>query len=295
MSRIEPQPLYVLSMSNIHHPSAALATAERQQKVSRELWLVFAIAAVLGSTWWVSRLSLIRPESDLGYALGVTGGTMMLLLFAYPLRKRVPFMQAWGKTRYWFWWHMVLGILGPTAILLHASYDFGSLNATVAFSAMACVSLSGVFGRFVYARIHHGLYGRRATLKEMQQALGLAASQGETVLANWPGVQQRLQSLEADALRDRTGLGRIWHFWVLPVVLMRARWECGHDLSRHAASQTQARQAQQAVARYLHALGRTARFRAYERMFALWHVLHAPLVWMLVLCAVAHVVAVHIY
>jgi len=79
------------------------------------------------------------------------------------------------------------------------------------------------------------------------------------------------------------------------VALMRARWECSQDLSRHAVSQAQRQQARQAVARYLHALGRTARFRAYERMFALWHVLHVPLVWMLVLCAVAHVVAVHIY
>ena len=272
-----------------------MAAAERQQTVSRELWLVLAIATVLASTWWVSRLSLIRPESDLGYALGVAGGTMMLLLFAYPLRKRLSFMQAWGKTRYWLWWHMVLGILGPTAILLHASYDFGSLNATIAFSAMACVALSGVFGRFVYARIHHGLYGRRATLKEMQLALGLAASKGETVLACWPGVQQRLQRLEADALQDRTNLERVWHFWTLPVTVARTRWACSQDISRHAASDLQRQQARQAVVRYLDALGRTARFRSYERMFALWHVLHVPLVWMLVLCAVAHVVAVHIY
>jgi hypothetical protein len=33
----------------------------------------------------------------------------------------------------------------------------------------------------------------------------------------------------------------------------------------------------------------------YERLFALWHVLHVPLVYMLVAAAIAHIVAVHMY
>jgi phage-related baseplate assembly protein len=40
---------------------------------------------------------------------------------------------------------------------------------------------------------------------------------------------------------------------------------------------------------------RVAQFSRYERLFALWHVLHVPLVWMMLLSAVAHVVAVHAY
>ena len=34
---------------------------------------------------------------------------------------------------------------------------------------------------------------------------------------------------------------------------------------------------------------------AWERLFGLWHVLHLPFVYVMVLCAVAHVVAVHAY
>ena len=40
---------------------------------------------------------------------------------------------------------------------------------------------------------------------------------------------------------------------------------------------------------------RVAEFEAYERLFAVWHLLHVPLLFMLVLTAIAHVIAVHMY
>jgi hypothetical protein len=46
---------------------------------------------------------------------------------------------------------------------------------------------------------------------------------------------------------------------------------------------------------YLSAVRDTAQFNTYERLFSLWHVLHVPFVYMLVISAIAHVVAVHIY
>lgn len=46
---------------------------------------------------------------------------------------------------------------------------------------------------------------------------------------------------------------------------------------------------------YLRELQDVAQFRAYERLFSLWHVLHVPFVFMLVFSAIVHVVAVHMY
>jgi hypothetical protein len=45
----------------------------------------------------------------------------------------------------------------------------------------------------------------------------------------------------------------------------------------------------------LRALQRHAQFATYERLFALWHVVHIPFVYMLVISAIVHVVAVHMY
>ena len=40
---------------------------------------------------------------------------------------------------------------------------------------------------------------------------------------------------------------------------------------------------------------RAATLGVYERLFSLWHVLHVPLFVILVLTAIIHVVAVHLY
>lgn len=265
--------------------------------MSRERWLALGIAGIVSFTWWLSHLGLYTPESDIGYALGLTGGVMMLLLFAYPLRKHLRFLQGLGKTKYWFLWHMVLGILGPTFILLHSTYAFGSINATVAFSTMVIVSLSGVVGRFMYARIHHGLYGRRASLREMQTAL---SGPSETVHSKFhfaPNIEARLQAFETMALAPATGWARAWRFMTLALRSHSVKRACKAELKQIAKRlpQLQMERAIGIISEYLDSVHRVAQFTVYERLFALWHVLHVPLVYMLVLCAVAHVVAVHIY
>jgi hypothetical protein len=45
----------------------------------------------------------------------------------------------------------------------------------------------------------------------------------------------------------------------------------------------------------LQAVVRVAQYTAYERLFSLWHVAHLPFVFLLLLSAVVHVVAVHAY
>jgi hypothetical protein len=55
------------------------------------------------------------------------------------------------------------------------------------------------------------------------------------------------------------------------------------------------RGARRLVIEYLESVQRVSHYTIYVRLFSLWHVLHVPLVYMLVLSAIAHVVAVHMY
>jgi len=45
----------------------------------------------------------------------------------------------------------------------------------------------------------------------------------------------------------------------------------------------------------LQTMRRALEFDAYERLFSLWHVLHLPLFFMLVIAGIVHVIAVHVY
>jgi hypothetical protein len=49
------------------------------------------------------------------------------------------------------------------------------------------------------------------------------------------------------------------------------------------------------VVRYIDSIQRVGQFAAFVRLFSLWHVLHVPFVYLMVFCAIAHVVAVHAY
>jgi hypothetical protein len=55
------------------------------------------------------------------------------------------------------------------------------------------------------------------------------------------------------------------------------------------------RSARRYFARRLNALRKLAQFSLFERLFALWHVVHFPLFLILVMTVIAHVVAVHLY
>jgi hypothetical protein len=73
------------------------------------------------------------------------------------------------------------------------------------------------------------------------------------------------------------------------IQLARRRHWSAEDLSRRRYL------ARKLVRRYLANVVRVAQFSAYERLFALWHVVHVPFIYMLVISSVVHVIAVHAY
>jgi hypothetical protein len=192
------------------------------------------IAVVLtGGAWLAGRAELYTPGSDFGYNLGLVGSILMLLLLLYPLRKRISLLQRAGELRNWFKVHMFLGITGPVLILYHSTLRVQSLNAAVAFYSMLIVAGSGIIGRFIYTKIHHGLYGRQATLRERQEHLGL---QGESLKSKFhfaPSVEQRLKELEAYAAdQTRLGLLGIRRFVSLTVRTRYVYWRSMQEVRR---------------------------------------------------------------
>ena len=141
---------------------------------SRRRWLdpawlsLLATAALLVWGYTFPTEQYITPQTGVGYALGIIGGSAMLLLLVYPARKRVRALKFLGTTKHWFQAHMVLGIVGPVLVLFHSNFSLGATNSNVALACMLVVSGSGLLGRYFYTRIHHGLHGRRANLAELK-------------------------------------------------------------------------------------------------------------------------------
>ncbi len=250
----------------------------------------------------------ITPKRGLGYALGIIGGSLMLLLLLYSARKRYEWLRFLGATPSWFRFHMVLGILGPLCILYHANFSTGATNSNVALFCMLIVAGSGIIGRYIYTHIHQGLYGRKLELDELRAKAdslkGLSSS-----VSFLPELIGRLEQAERQLLTSGPH-GALFGFLKPPVVAAACalwRWRLHAYVRRAlragarkspvlAGEQRRLRSVACAyLDRRLAASRKVAGFEGFERLFSMWHALHIPLMFMMIIAAIIHVIAVHVY
>jgi len=173
---------------------------------------------------------------------------------------------------------------------------------------MLIVAGSGIVGRFLYLRIHRGLHGERTNLADLQRRAGLAEGEIKSRFRFAPEVARKLLEFESQAtVGDTSWAVTLRRLVVLPIrqrVVLEAcsaelrqrlrvigkerKWTRGQLQRRHA-------QARKTTSTYLRSVLRVAQFSAYERVFALWHLLHVPFVYLLLITACFHVFAVHAY
>jgi hypothetical protein len=261
--------------------------------IARALAPIFVITLVWG---WATRDELyVTAERGAGYALGIVGLACMTLLLAYSVRKRWSRIRGAGPLRHWFAVHMLLGVVGPIAILFHANFRMGSLNSTVALLCVVLVAASGVAGRLIYPRIHFGLYGRRVSVRDLEGVIANAEGAVARIGTRVPELARIVEDFRSDvesAGSHRAGIRRIVRTRTRARAARRA---CVDALGRSATSAQDADEAMGILSSYFDNACRVAEFGAYERVFSLWHAVHMPLCVMLFLAAAVHVVAVHLY
>lgn len=277
----------------------------------RWIWRL-AIALLIGMlailAWLVAYGRVLDPGSALGYNLGLAGGLLMLSLFLYPLRKRIRALEQAGSMQSWFRYHMLAGIGGPLLILFHSTFTVRSMNGGVALYAMLLVACSGGVGRFLYRHIHHGLYGRQLTLADARAELDAAVSSLGTVFSLQTDIEPRLKAFNELAFSRPGSLPlRLWRFltlrWKSRQLATAIRSDAKRILARLGREKNRPRReliinyrlARTQIDNYLEAIVQTSQLAVWERLFSLWHVVHIPFIYLLVLSGIVHVVAVHMY
>lgn len=260
----------------------------------------------VGREWYDE--TYYNAEDGLGYWLGLVGGVVMLLAYVYSMRKHIPGMRNMGALGPWLRIHIAFGILGPFLILPHTTFKFESLNGTIAFFSMAIVFLSGVVGRYLYSKVHFGLDGRKAELRELTQMYGLHDKERLSVLAAIEPLRARLIQYERIVMAQEYGLipalralvmtrlgGHTVHWGLSRKVreyLIPVAQQQGWDRSDLAIAERQTREMLRA---YMMALMDVSKFKAYDQLFVLWRMVHVPLLFLLFISGVLHVLAVHMY
>ena len=291
-------------------PAQSEIIRERMAIHAGRIWnILFAIfISSLVVTGWLGRENSYLSAADgTGYALGIIGGTVMLLLMTYPLRKSLRSMQNWGPIKYWFQLHMILGVIGPVLVLYHANFSLGSTNSNLAMFSMLTVACSGLIGRHFYKKIHFGLYGHKATLKDLRSDFQLTKGNLGAHISLSPAIIKQIKQYEKMMLKKRIFF---LHILNLPILFFKTKllsfyikYALIQDLKKQASNNNWGNemlddfisQAKVYLGDYFLCLRKISQLSLYHRLFSVWHILHMPLYIILLITGIVHVIAVHMY
>ncbi len=289
-------------------PTANGSKRESFRRRAAAFTFYLSTALVIWGGWSIRDQRLLSPEFGTGYWLGIVGAATMASLFLYPLRKRWRRIRTWGKVSTWFRVHMTLGVIGPVLILYHSNFELGSFNSQIALFSTLVVATSGLFGRYLYSRVHYGLAGRHATLESLRSDFSNLGDSGSTLARLLPAVIADLEPVEQRLMTPRIGVLESFVAALQASVLTRwaalkARWHlrgavaeaCRTSPLLERERRRLKRNATRYIANRMRALRKFSQFAWFERLMSLWHVVHYPLFIVLVLSAVVHVIAVHLY
>lgn len=298
----------LVPVSTISVDGSSNAIKENLLRGLRRFSLGLLTLTVLWLVWFVVVDHPYDAGSDFGYNLGLVGGLMMLSLLLYPLRKRFRPLERVGRMTSWFRFHMLLGIGGPILVLFHSTFRIGSMNARIALYSMLLVAISGIVGRFVYRHLHYGLYGKKVSFAEAEADLKSSTANIASVFTQCPNVEARLKAFREAAFAPLDGvLPRVYRFFTLRWrghrLARDVRRDVKQELSRQGRNQGKSRTelllnyrlSKEQISAYIETIVQASQFESWERLFSLWHVVHIPFLYLLILSGIVHVVAVHMY
>lgn len=226
------------------------------------------------------------PAGLVGQGLGVVGTLMMFVgVLIYSARKRVRWLRRFGSLAAWLRVHIFLCTLGPFLVLLHTTFKFGGV-VSIAFWSMALVVLSGVFGRYVYARIPKTMQGRFIDRAELQ------ARRAELIedIRHAVGLDVPLVAM-ATATAGSAPKGG-------PALINALRFDLGHrSRVRAARAELSARGVPPETTSTVTSLMQQERrletqialLHPFRRMFRYWHAFHLPLAILMFVILGVHV------
>ncbi len=288
--------------------SNASATNSYSRVINWRLLGYGSLVIALCVGWLFRNEQFVDPADGLGYWLGIVGASLMALLLLYPSSKKSKLLQRVGLVKHWFRIHMLFGLVGPLLILYHCNFSVTAINSKVALYSMLAVAGSGIIGRYFYARIHRGLYGKRANIEDLREEIAASIDKRSGLAVILPRFVTELHAVSAELLghqhtkRISTRTSLVWtvkHFYVKAKLYLTINRELRARAMVSEAVQGNSKELGRSATRYAKTqvglMRQVAQLSFYERLFSLWHVFHMPLFLLLVVSAIAHVLAVHMY
>lgn len=221
----------------------------------------------------------------ISYWLGWIGFAVMLLTNIYILRKRVGFMQSWGRTRNWLDFHIFCGLLGPTCIVFHSNFNVRGLVA-ISFWSMMIVAISGVLGRYFYVQI----IAEKAALKAETERWGKAI-QRMLRKSNKQLSENAVERMKLAALDFVGAIGGGKSVDFLTIIFRSLAGDVRLMFSNPPVASGLHRSAGPILSGYALSVRRENYLEPYTKLLGYWHTFHVPFTIVMYITAVIHIAA----
>jgi hypothetical protein len=255
-------------------------------------WILFGLGGwayyttPLGVRGYAQLHPLLRPSGPVGQTLGVIGAALMLVPFLYMMRKRLVKSPWAGSLRIWLEVHLFCGIVGPVLVTFHSSFKFNGL-VSAAYWAMVVVVASGFIGRYLYVRIPRTLRGTELSHAELDERANELLGELVEKTGKGPWLEKALE-LEW-AVLPKGGRRSLVSLLFGEIAL---RWRVrafARQIRQSGLAAGEQRALIQVMTERALILRRLAYLQKTKAVFALWHVFHLPLVYLLLGIVILHV------
>ncbi|HEY3380891.1 MAG TPA: hypothetical protein VGK32_03940 [Vicinamibacterales bacterium] len=230
---------------------------------------------------------MLDPSGPIGHVLGVVGLLMMLVPVAYSVRKKWKRLSNLGQMKHWLDVHVFCGTVGPVLVTFHAAMKFNGV-ISVAYWSMVAVVLSGFVGRYLYVRLPRTIRGTELSYDQiLTRAVGLRTNLAATGVD--PSLLAEIDAAER-AVQPTYDAASWWDYLVSPVrdyVRLRG---VHRRLRRAGLDRQRVHEVTRLAGDRALLLRRLAYLDRTRRLFALWHVFHQPLVYVMFGIALVHIV-----
>ena len=236
-----------------------------------------------------------RPSGIIGQSAGIVAFALFLFLWLYPLRKRFRQLSFTGSVGSWLNAHVIAGLSIPLLAALHAAWHFSGLIG-LGYGAMLVAWLSGIVGRYIYARIPRSKSGveltrdeveaqRQAVLQQIVATTGIDGELLEHILlaGTSPTIAADAHPLKAIGTMFADDARR-WR------ALRDLRWDWhGASASDRDAQRELLSKIRRLMRREIALTQQARMLDATHRLFRYWHVAHKPMAISALVAVVLHV------
>lgn len=231
---------------------------------------------------------ILKPTGIIGHGYGIIGSLFIIVGVAtYAMRKRLQFMQNWGKLRDWLTFHIFLCTTGPALVLWHTTFKFNGLVAA-SFWSMVIVVISGILGRYVYNRIPKTEDGHFRTVKFIESEQDKLRKQ----IQDQVNLSEQ-QELEFGILTYEVTFSTPWEalFTAIKFDLVGLfQWRRDQNLLQELTLKSQNKsEFIELVKSYRWRTRQKFLIEPLQKIFGYWHVFHIPLAAIMFIVLAVHV------